>query len=194
MIGRYLETDPGWIENMKGQRGIPRIPTSGKKQVNCRALVGTPHDTRLRVVKRRIGNKRYQRTIGKARLFVYELGHSVQSKDVEALLKGESYVPTMRLGNKFNIYSALVVDQLHEVELGVWKAVFKHLVRLVHLNGSTSVIEFDRRLNNEYSFRTFPTFGPTIRLFAQDVSSMSRKATRDFEDILQGIRLHFGRV
>ncbi|QRV80198.1 hypothetical protein RhiJN_08213 [Ceratobasidium sp. AG-Ba] len=148
------------------------------------SLVGTPHDTRLRVAKRRVGNRRYQDKIGKARHFIYQLGRSVQGQDVERLLKGESYVPTLnaftqRLGNEFNIYSALVVDQLHEVELGVWKSVFKHLVRLVHLNGNTSVVELDKR------FRAVPTFGSSIRLFAQDVSSMSRMAARDFEDILQ---------
>ncbi|QRV90230.1 hypothetical protein RhiJN_18248 [Ceratobasidium sp. AG-Ba] len=148
------------------------------------SLVGTPHDNRLRVVKRRTGNKRYQAKIGKARDFIYKLGRSVQSQDVQKLLKGESYVPTMnaftqRLGNEFNIYSALVVDQLHEVELGVWKALFRHLIRLVHLNGAASVVEFNKR------FRATPTFGSTIRLFAQDVASMSRMAARDFEDILQ---------
>ncbi|KAG8724423.1 hypothetical protein FRC09_018881, partial [Ceratobasidium sp. 395] len=129
------------------------------------SMVGTPHDA-------------------KARDLVLKQGQSVQSKAVEALLKGESYVPTMnaftdRLGGEFNIYSALVVDQLHEIELGVWKAVFKHLVRLVHLNRNASLIEFNKR------FRAVPTFGTTIRLFAQDVASMSPMAARDFEDILQ---------
>ncbi|KAG9091927.1 hypothetical protein FRC06_000322 [Ceratobasidium sp. 370] len=148
------------------------------------SMVGTPHDTNLRVVKRRVGNKRYRDKITRARDLIYKHGRSVQSQAVEALLKGESYVPTInafteRLGNAFNIYSALVVDQLHEVELGVWKSVFKHLVRLVHLSGNNAVVEFNKR------FRAVPTFGSIIRLFAEDVSGMSRMAARDFEDILQ---------
>ncbi|KAG8727267.1 hypothetical protein FRC10_006273, partial [Ceratobasidium sp. 414] len=147
-------------------------------------MVGTPHDTNIRAVKRRVGNKKYRDKITRARDLIYKLGRSVQSQAVEALLKGESYVPTInafteRLGNSFNIYSALVVDQLHEVELGVWKSVFKHLVRLVHLSGNNTVVEFNKR------FRAVPTFGSVIRLFAEDVSSMSRMAARDFEDILQ---------
>ncbi|KAG8733494.1 hypothetical protein FRC10_012322, partial [Ceratobasidium sp. 414] len=143
------------------------------------SLVGTPHDTNLRVVKRRVGNKRYQDKIARARILIYKRGRSVQSQGVEALLKGESYVPTLnaftdRLGNAFNIYSALVVDQLHEVGS-----------RSSNTFGPSAVVEFDKR----YKASSVPTFGSIIRLFAQDVSSMSRMAARDFEDILQ-LRLH----
>ena len=31
----------------------------------------------------------------------------------------------------FNMFSMMVVDLLHEVEIGVWKAVFIHLLRLL---------------------------------------------------------------
>ena len=39
----------------------------------------------------------------------------------------------------------LTVDLLHEVELGVWKALFAHLVRMLHARGLDKVHEFDRR-------------------------------------------------
>jgi len=42
----------------------------------------------------------------------------------------------------------LVVDLMHEFELGVWKAIFTHLIRLLHAAGGGSdkhVIELDRR-------------------------------------------------
>ena len=42
----------------------------------------------------------------------------------------------------------LVVDLMHEFELGIWKALFTHLIRLLHAAGSGSdkrVIELDRR-------------------------------------------------
>jgi hypothetical protein len=41
----------------------------------------------------------------------------------------------------------LVVDLLHEFELGVWKTVFKHLLRLLHAAapGGRLVTELDRR-------------------------------------------------
>jgi hypothetical protein len=43
----------------------------------------------------------------------------------------------------------LVVDLLHEFELGVWKSLFTHLIRLLHAaqgRGSNDiVVELDRR-------------------------------------------------
>jgi len=41
----------------------------------------------------------------------------------------------------------LVVDLMHEFELGVWKAVFLHLVRILYAAGASGrlVAELDRR-------------------------------------------------
>jgi hypothetical protein len=42
----------------------------------------------------------------------------------------------------------LVVDLMHEFELGVWKAIFTHLICLLHAAGGGSdkhVIELNRR-------------------------------------------------
>ena len=42
----------------------------------------------------------------------------------------------------------LVVDLLHEFELGVWKALFTHLIRLLYAAGNGTdklVIGLDRR-------------------------------------------------
>ena len=53
-----------------------------------------------------------------------------------------------RLGPAFNPSNMLVVDLLHEFELGVWKTVFTHLIRLLYAAGDGSdrlVIELDRR-------------------------------------------------
>ncbi|KAF8748110.1 hypothetical protein RHS01_11061 [Rhizoctonia solani] len=98
--------------------------------------------------------------IQEARRLIYDLGHSVQSKQIKALLQAESYVPTL-------------------IELGVWKSLFQHLIRLLHLGGSRTIVEFNKR------FRSVSTFGSTIRMFSDDVASMGRLAARDFEDILQ---------
>jgi hypothetical protein len=95
----------------------------------------------------------------------------------------------------------LVVDLLHEFELGVWKALFTHLIRILHAaapHGSL-VAELDRRyvhctLSYRESinfpvttrFRAMPTFGSsTIRCFATNASEMKKLAARDFEDLLQ---------
>ena len=52
-----------------------------------------------------------------------------------------------KLGCDFNIPRMLVVDFLHEFELGVWKALFTHLIRVLYAaapNGSL-VAELDQR-------------------------------------------------
>jgi hypothetical protein len=43
----------------------------------------------------------------------------------------------------------LVVDLMHEFELGVWKAIFTHLIRMLYAAapGSRLVTELDRRYN-----------------------------------------------
>jgi hypothetical protein len=53
-----------------------------------------------------------------------------------------------RLGSDFNPSQMLVVDLLHEFELGVWKALFSHLIRLLHAAGRGSndvIVELDKR-------------------------------------------------
>ena len=92
----------------------------------------------------------------------------------------------------------LVVDLLHEFELGVWKAVLKHLIRVLHAAASHGglVAELDRRYVNftvsyrklivTTRYRAIPTFGSsTIRRFATNASEMKKLAARDFEDLLQ---------
>ena len=97
----------------------------------------------------------------------------------------------------------LVVDLLHEFELGVWKALFTHLIRILHAAAPHGrlVAELDSRyvgctVTNGYQelinfpvtirFRAMPTFGSsTIRRFATNASEMKKLAARDFEDLLQ---------
>ncbi|KAG0694659.1 hypothetical protein DFH29DRAFT_1006136 [Suillus ampliporus] len=74
----------------------------------------------------------------------------------------------------------LVVDLMHEFELGVWKALFTHLIHILSAahTGDVLVHELDCRLT--------PTFGrDTIRKFASNASEMKKMAARDFEDLLQ---------
>ncbi|KAG8794779.1 hypothetical protein FRC12_021702 [Ceratobasidium sp. 428] len=139
--------------------------------------MGTPTDMRTRK-KRRIDNPKRRATIKQAKHLIHKKGKTVGSKAVEALLKDKSYVPTMATLILI-FFATLIVDQLHEVELGVWKALFQHLIRLLHSVGPAAVTEFNRR------FRAVPTFASTIQLFADDVADMGRIAARDYEDILQ---------
>jgi hypothetical protein len=56
----------------------------------------------------------------------------------------------------FNLFLMLVVDLMHEFELGVWKALFIHLLRILNAVDKALINELDRRYV-EFSMTT--TFG-----------------------------------
>ncbi|KIJ40567.1 hypothetical protein M422DRAFT_256540 [Sphaerobolus stellatus SS14] len=125
--------------------------------------------------------------IKKVRDAIYgQQGKGITSTAIENILQPTSVTPTINTFSKvlpqshFDKYSLFVVDLMHEVELGVWKAILTHLIRLLHALGDDKVQEFNRR------FRQVPTFGrDTIRRFSDDVSTMTRLNAGNFEDILQ---------
>ena len=45
----------------------------------------------------------------------------------------------------FNMFLMLVVDLMHEFELGVWKALFIHLLRILNAENSNLVHTLDQR-------------------------------------------------
>ena len=45
----------------------------------------------------------------------------------------------------FDFFSLLVVDLMHEFELGVWKALFTHLIRMLLALNPANVVELNRR-------------------------------------------------
>ncbi|KAJ2924212.1 hypothetical protein H1R20_g12890, partial [Candolleomyces eurysporus] len=122
-----------------------------------------------------------------ARRWLYEKGKGIKSVFIEQYLKESSSVPTVnafvdRLGRNFDLTRMLAPDLMHELELGVWKALFTHLVRVLYAAASDGslVRELDER------FRRVSTFGNgTIRNFSNNTSEMKKLAARDFEDILQ---------
>ncbi|KAK7684228.1 hypothetical protein QCA50_012552 [Cerrena zonata] len=147
-------------------------------------LMGQVYDMAFRV---QAGVRKYlSRAVTVARKYIYDAGYSVASTAIDNLLKETSSVPTVnafidRLGEDFNLHRMLTVDFMHEYNLGVWKAVFTHLVRLVYAqrNGNDKIAELDRR------YRLIPRFGKdTIRRFADNPSEMKNLAARDFEDLL----------
>ena len=108
--------------------------------------------------------------ISSARRLIYEEQYVVDTPQVEALLKPESLVPTVvcalsremdfklsyyyyfqnafseRLSHTgFDFFLMLVVDLLHEFELGVWKAILIHLLRIVSTLKGSMLAELDRR-------------------------------------------------
>ena len=90
----------------------------------------------------------------------------------------------------------LVSDLLHEIELGTWKAVFVHLMRILSVVRNTIPTLNKRQALSHYSevgmhltffrYRGVPTFGSqTIRRFTTNASEMKKLAARDYEDLLQ---------
>jgi hypothetical protein len=160
--------------------------------------------------------------------FIYELGHTVDGSKVQATLGEGSWVPTVvsvfnsmvldyyltfyqntfadKLGPLgFDTFHMLVVDFMHECELGTWKALFTHLVRLLYalLGGDRLVAILDNRFvphtcfpysltsdGTENIFHHVLSYGNgVIRKFSNNTSEMKRLAARDFEDVLQVCRI-----
>lgn len=97
------------------------------------------------------------------------------------------------------MFDLFVVDFLHEVEIGVWKSLFIHLIRILQEVNPALIHELDRRCVSllttflylvlseiPLSFRNMPTFGKaTIRRFSANSLEMKKMAARNFEDLLQ---------
>lgn len=94
---------------------------------------------------------------------------------------------------------------MHEIELGVWKALLVHLLRMLESVHENLLHEFDKRraIYPDYfhlnlitpfvsfglRFRQVPTFGrDTIRRFSANASELKRMAAWNFEDFLQVVR------
>ncbi|KAF9033835.1 hypothetical protein BJ165DRAFT_1615947 [Panaeolus papilionaceus] len=116
---------------------------------------------------------------------IYEKGYSVTSTAVKDLLDEKSWTATRnafsdRLSpHGFDFYSMFAVDLLHEFELGVWKATFTHLMRILFAGEKDSLQVLNAR------YRLVPPFGRAIRRFSSNASAMKKLAARDFEDLLQ---------
>ena len=87
---------------------------------------------------------------------------------------------------------------MHEVELGVWKALMIHLLRILNSVNQNLLNELDRRsefknfsnfadsLLDIDRFHLVPTFGrDTIRRFSTNTSQLRGMAARNYEDFLQ---------
>lgn len=109
--------------------------------------------------------------IVKARGFIYTSGNTVDGAKVEETLREGSWTPVLvstnclslcftgsesDMQNKFvgklgalgfDAFQMLVVDLMHECELGTWKALFTHLVRILYAlpGGNQLVSTLDSR-------------------------------------------------
>jgi hypothetical protein len=118
----------------------------------------------------RVDDANHQNCIVAARESIYKRNYAINSTAVENLLREDSLVPTVvciyslltavisvkvfHFQNAFSskltqfgfcMFLMLVVDLMHEFELGVWKAVFIHLLRILDCQNESLKHELDRR-------------------------------------------------
>ncbi|KAJ3526401.1 hypothetical protein NMY22_g10179 [Coprinellus aureogranulatus] len=148
--------------------------------------MGKRRDCTNRTRTARTDDEERQARVSKARSLIYDDHHPVTSSFLVGHLAYGSLIATNnafseKLSNHgFDLYKMLVVDVMHEVELGVWKAIFIQLLRLMEASNKGSLNTLDER------YRGVPTFGrDTIRRFTNNVSEMKQLAARDWEDLLQ---------
>ncbi|KDQ32506.1 hypothetical protein PLEOSDRAFT_1012017, partial [Pleurotus ostreatus PC15] len=122
--------------------------------------MGLRRDRTMRETLRRIPMNLVER----ARNFIYRTALPIGGAAVNNLLKASSSIPVLnaftscltdaaRVNDVFDTSRILVVDLLHEFELGVWKALFTHLIRMLYASpcGGELVNELNLR------FRSTPT-------------------------------------
>ncbi|EMD39733.1 hypothetical protein CERSUDRAFT_92226 [Gelatoporia subvermispora B] len=150
------------------------------------AAMGTKANMKFRISHACNDTERLRNKISTAREWISKLGYSLTSQRLARLLDSKSLLPIESAFSRvlsptgFNHYQMLVPDLMHEFELGVWKAVFTHLIRVLYAAGGDRVQELNKR------FCQVPSFGiSTIMRFSNNVSGMKKLATRDFENILQ---------
>ena len=134
--------------------------------------MGTKRDAKRRRDMARRDDERRQWGIDRARKLIFEKGYPVESKAVDVTVGGKSGVPiqvsltvgsskafavTTRCQNAFSLrlfehgfdfYRMFVPDLMHEFELGVWKAIFTHLLRILYANGKDAI----QKLNERYVY------------------------------------------
>ncbi|PPR02076.1 hypothetical protein CVT24_011174 [Panaeolus cyanescens] len=179
---RFFTYSADYPEKYLAKCPCPRCTTQ-KKYIPA---LGTHADFQRRAHKRMDSGYR-QFDVEAARKDIYQDGRGARSKAVKDKLDSDSSLPvrnafsTRLFKHGFNFYDMFVPDLLHEFELGVWKAVFTHLMRILYATGANS--NAIQTLNKRY--RITPTFGETIRRFSNNAAAMTKLAARDFEDLLQ---------
>ncbi|KAI0309441.1 hypothetical protein OF83DRAFT_65518 [Amylostereum chailletii] len=150
--------------------------------------MGMKSDIRLRKTKAWHDDDTRKKAVNHARQLMFASGLAITSTRVQDWMKPLSLVPTRnvfseKLGPEgFDYHKMLADDPLHEFELGTWKSILTHLIRLLYAAAGDKMQVFNAR------FRRVPTFQrSTIHRFHHNVSGLKKLAARDFEDILQCI-------
>jgi hypothetical protein len=124
--------------------------------------LGMEVDKKARQKLAQVDSKEILNMVNHARRLMFEDGINVSSVFIHRLLKSHLLVPTRvssfmtlissdpdkvfqnafslrLLEHRFNFYQMFVPDLMHEFELGVWKAVFTHLMHILHTYGNDTI-------------------------------------------------------
>ncbi|EIW62881.1 uncharacterized protein TRAVEDRAFT_114485 [Trametes versicolor FP-101664 SS1] len=99
----------------------------------------------------RVDNDDLQYRITLTRRWMFEEGVSLKSVYMKRVLDPLSLTPTRNAFSVrfrqygFNFCSLYVPDLLHEIELGVWKSIFTHILRILYAAGGDAIQELNRR-------------------------------------------------
>ncbi|TFK20496.1 hypothetical protein FA15DRAFT_599618, partial [Coprinopsis marcescibilis] len=147
--------------------------------------MGTPEDMAFQCANQHRNDEQYRQMLADAHKEI-KMGFSITGDKVLDHMNSRSMVPVKnafhsRLADlNFNIFPCLVVNLLHEFEIGVWKSSFIHLIQLLYALNKAGISDLD------LWYRTIDPFGKeTIQAFGLNASEMRRKAARDYKDLLQ---------
>ncbi|KAF8237557.1 hypothetical protein L208DRAFT_1247084, partial [Tricholoma matsutake] len=136
------------------------------------------------------GSRHYSEfQVNRAHDSIYSHRSLVNHTGIECMLKPMSLVPTVntfaeRLGPfGFNPYPMLVVDLMHEFELGVWKGTFMHIIWVLYAVPGGAICSAHTEVVNRFCL--ILAFGSDFQHFSNNVSGMKELAAQDFEDLLQ---------
>ncbi|GJF00863.1 hypothetical protein PsYK624_171650 [Phanerochaete sordida] len=148
--------------------------------------LGQMLDTKMRTSCARRHDGPFMFSIRRAIQLIREGNLGVDTTKLDASLKERSLLPIenafdclAELDMGFDIFQILVPDLLHEMELGVWKALFIHLLRILDCIDGTLKSEVAYRL------RQVPSFGDAIRRISGDRTLLKRITAHEYEDMLQ---------
>ncbi|KAJ3544767.1 hypothetical protein NMY22_g2665 [Coprinellus aureogranulatus] len=119
---------------------------------------------KVRLVRKDDEDRR--RRVSESRRLIYDKNYSLISKAVDARLFEQSLVASDNAFSAtlsphgFDLFKMLVVDVMHEVELGVWKAVFMQLLRLLDATDKGSINTLDMRYANHLCFAIATELAP----------------------------------
>ncbi|KAJ3981308.1 hypothetical protein F5890DRAFT_1417947 [Lentinula detonsa] len=115
------------------------------------AKLGMKRDMKNRIKKLRRDGLQLRARVDKARKLIFEKGFGVESTAVKNLLDSESLTPVKNAfsltlqEHNFNIFRLIPVDELHEFQLGKWRDVFVHLLRILQDLKDDSLTILDER-------------------------------------------------